>query len=58
MRKKVEKIADASIILPKTINFFIRDNFGWSYNANDKQANNCEFGLMEIYKGVFFIRLS
>ena len=54
----MEKIADGSIFLPEITNFFIKETTLAGHTMQMTQANNFEFGLMEIYKGLVFIGLS
>ena len=54
----MEKIADVSIFLPEITDFFIKETTLASHTMQMTQANNFEFGLMEIYKGVLFIGFS
>ena len=56
--KKMEKIADISIFLPEITDFFIKETTLAGHTIDITQANNSEFGLMEIYKGLLFIGLS
>ena len=56
--KKMEKIVDVNICLPEITDFFIKETTLAGHTMQMTQANNFEFGLMEIYKGVLFIGLS
>ena len=56
--KKMEKIVDVNICLPEITDFFIKETTLAGHTMQITQANNFEFGLMEIYKGVLFIGLS
>ena len=52
------KIAKVSIFLPEITNFFIKETSLADHAMQMTQANNFQFGLLEIYKGVLFIGLS
>ena len=56
--KKMEKIVDVNICVPEITDFFIKETTLAGHTMQITQANNFEFGLMEIYKGVLFIGLS
>ena len=56
--KKMEKIVDVNICLPEITDFFIKETTLAGHTMQMTQANNFEFGLMEIYKWVLFIGLS
>lgn len=54
----MQKIVDVNICLPEITDFFIKETTFAGHTMQMTQANNFEFGLMEIYKGVLFIGLS
>ena len=56
--EKNAKIVDVNICLPEITDFFIKETTFAGHTMQMTQANNFEFGLMEIYKGVLFIGLS